>query len=497
MSERHDEGADGDRRRDGEPNPDESRRGANRRRKRRRGGARRGSGDGSSGAGDLDRPRSRRGRRAGSDRERSKRSADRARGDANKLPRQSYLGFAVLFVLLAGLATAAVFVFLPFVSSLIAAVLITTVGWPLFEFVRGWIGSDRRGLASGLTCLVLLLSVILPAWVLSSALGREVRKWLAAAPEVVAELESAPAVREYLIVEGERDPVWDETLASVERFFGMAPYRLRPPLGAGPIEPVPQDSAVDPPPRSSLPSAESRSDPGFRIPQGGLERLALWMTSSLATLLVGAFGVLIKIALTVFIAFFFFKDGPLILASIESLIPIEIEDQVRVIEKFKDVSTSMVRGVVLTAAAQGVVAGIAFLFLGLQPILWGSLVAISALIPVLGTTMVTVPLTVYFFVTGKTVHGIAAIVVLAVISSLDNVLRPLLVKKGLQLHPVWVLLSILGGVSCFGALGLFLGPMVVVLFRTVLLLVEERQEPLGSRSRRARAVAARAAAEES
>ena len=69
------------------------------------------------------------------------------------------------------------------------------------------------------------------------------------------------------------------------------------------------------------------------------------------------------------------------------------------------------------------------------------------------------------------------LVLAVIIANLDSLVRPLLLKEGLQLHPVWVLLAVLGGVGCFGAMGLILGPMVVVLLRTVLaLLAEESKE---------------------
>ncbi len=181
----------------------------------------------------------------------------------------------------------------------------------------------------------------------------------------------------------------------------------------------------------------------------------------------------------IFIMFYFFKDGPRILRSAQQALAVDLAYQTKVIEKFKLVSIGMLRGILATALLQGVVAGIAFVFLGLPAFLFGSLVALCALVPIAGTGLVTVPVTIYFLVNPQGDHyghAVAAAVVVVLIASLDNIVRPLLIEGDLKLHPVWILLSILGGVGCFGVLGLILGPMVVVLLRTVLALVTEESQ---------------------
>jgi predicted PurR-regulated permease PerM len=110
-----------------------------------------------------------------------------------------------------------------------------------------------------------------------------------------------------------------------------------------------------------------------------------------------------------------------------------------------------------------------------------------------GTTLVTVPLILSFLLAAEGPQWKEAIslsVLAVVVSGLDNLIRPLLLKEGLRLHPLWILLSILGGVNFFGALGLVLGPMVVVFFGTFLALVTQEARS-ASKDRDSGATAAR------
>ena len=101
------------------------------------------------------------------------------------------------------------------------------------------------------------------------------------------------------------------------------------------------------------------------------------------------------------------------------------------------------------------------------------MVSLCALVPVVGTALVTVPLTISFVAQAAYGKALAMAVIALVVANLDSFVRPLLLEGGLKLHPVWILLAILGGVGCFGARGLVLGPMVVVLLRTILALLAD------------------------
>ena len=143
---------------------------------------------------------------------------------------------------------------------------------------------------------------------------------------------------------------------------------------------------------------------------------------------------------------------------------------------FQEVSRSMIRGTFLTALVQGGVAGITYAFLGIPALFWGAMTALCALVPAFGTALITVPITLTFALNEHWVSAIVMAVVAVLIGTMDNILRPILVQGGLHLHTAWVLLSMLGGVGVFGPLGMVVGPMVVVLIRTVLMLILESEK---------------------
>ena len=119
----------------------------------------------------------------------------------------------------------------------------------------------------------------------------------------------------------------------------------------------------------------------------------------------------------------------------------------------------------MIALIQGVLTAIGFSIFGIpHSILWGTVTIVVALIPGIGTALVLLPGIIYLFAIGETGSGIGLLVwgVLAV-GLIDNLLGPKLVGRNLQLHPLLVLLSVLGGIAFFGPVGIFLGPICVSL----------------------------------
>jgi predicted PurR-regulated permease PerM len=119
----------------------------------------------------------------------------------------------------------------------------------------------------------------------------------------------------------------------------------------------------------------------------------------------------------------------------------------------------------LIAFLQGLAGGLLFAFLGLgAPVFWGVMMGVLALFPFVGTWMVWVPACIWFFVTGQFVKGLIVVVVGAgIVSSIDNLLRPAILSGRTQMNGLLMFLSLLGGVSAFGLLGLVLGPLVTAL----------------------------------
>jgi len=179
----------------------------------------------------------------------------------------------------------------------------------------------------------------------------------------------------------------------------------------------------------------------------------------------GAIGTVFGFALMIFMLFFFIRDGAEMILGLRELIPISRANKARLFEHLAGVTRAMVYGTGLTALIQGTLVGISFLIVGLpSPIVFGVIAALAALLPFGGTALVWGPAAIVLGAQGR--WG-ACIFLLAwgglLVSLVDNVVRPLLVSGRAHVGTLTVFLGVLGGISAFGAIGLFLGPVVLAL----------------------------------
>ena len=167
-----------------------------------------------------------------------------------------------------------------------------------------------------------------------------------------------------------------------------------------------------------------------------------------------------EMLVTVFALFFFIRDGPEIRRLIKSLLPLGNREADRMITRVSDTVYATTWGTVVVAVIQGALGGLMFWWLGLPaPVLWGTVMALLAIIPVLGAFIVWVPAAIYLALDGE----VGKAVILAawggiVVALVDNFLYPVLVGNRMRLHTLAVFIAILGGLSLFGASGLVLGP---------------------------------------
>src|SRR5262249_50644699 len=142
--------------------------------------------------------------------------------------------------------------------------------------------------------------------------------------------------------------------------------------------------------------------------------------------------------------------------------PLTDEQEHMLVDRFRSVARATVFGNLATALSQGFLSGLIFVILGLDnPILWGALTALLSLVPVVGTALVWIPWTIYLFSTGSTVKAIIFLILeIVAVGGIDNILRPMFIRGGVKMHTLVVFFSILGGISYFGLLGMFFGPLV-------------------------------------
>ena len=179
----------------------------------------------------------------------------------------------------------------------------------------------------------------------------------------------------------------------------------------------------------------------------------------------GAFGAVVGFVLMIFMLFFFIRDGEVLVNTVRELIPMQQPQKDRLFDHLAGVTRAMVYGTGLTALIQGVLVGLAFLFVGLEsPVVFGVLAALAALIPFGGTALVWIPGAIVLAIQGRWGATIFMLVWGGLLVSLvDNVVRPMLVSGRAPVGTLTVFLGVLGGLAAFGAIGLFLGPVVLAL----------------------------------
>ena len=182
-----------------------------------------------------------------------------------------------------------------------------------------------------------------------------------------------------------------------------------------------------------------------------------------------------NVLLVLFTLFFFLRDGAAFCYRLRRLLPMDPEHQERLFTNIVNAVTAVVHGCLVVAMVQGFLAGLAYWVLGVPyAIVWGVATAFFALLPVGGSTIVTIPVTIYLFLQGDIIRGVLmAIWALGVVGGVDNVLKPIFIGTRLKLPMLFLFFGILGGLSVFGALGLILGPVLFALLTAFLDLYRE------------------------
>jgi len=177
------------------------------------------------------------------------------------------------------------------------------------------------------------------------------------------------------------------------------------------------------------------------------------------------FQFVVGLGIMLYLLFFLLRDGAAMMPKWKRLIPLEDAHRHSLFQKFTTVVRATVKGNIAIAAAQGLLGGLMFAFLGIQgSLFWGVMMAFLSLLPAVGASLIWVPVAIYFLVTGALWQGITLILFgVLVIGLLDNLLRPILVGKDTKLPDYVVLISTLGGLSVFGLNGFVIGPLFAAL----------------------------------
>jgi predicted PurR-regulated permease PerM len=196
-----------------------------------------------------------------------------------------------------------------------------------------------------------------------------------------------------------------------------------------------------------------------------LSNFATFANHMAQSFLAGLANVLLDFGIFVLMLFFLLRDGAEIREAVRGISPLTRGQELEIVDHLTRTVKGILQSMVLVPLAQGVVALVGFWAFGVPaPLLWSLMVVFAALIPIVGSPLAWVPAALYVMSEGSPAKGLGLLVYGAVlISGIDNVIKPLILKGAAQIHMLLAFLSILGGIFAFGPKGLIVGPVVLSL----------------------------------
>lgn len=323
----------------------------------------------------------------------------------------TYFFFAVLI----GLTVLAFFIMKPFLVPFLFALILVHLFNPVYNFLLR--KTKRNWLSSLLTCLLIALILIIPVLIILALAAGEVQS-------VIINLATSPESLK-------------RVTNTIHNFSSLSIFKS---LDLGKI--VNQDSIL---------SALKSFSQGF-----------LFILQGTYT---GILHFIFVMLIMFFSLFYMFIDGKKLVDKIMRLIPLKEKYDSLLLDNINSMIRATLRGTMLMAIFEGILGGVLFWTTGVaSPILFGILMAVFSVIPPVGSGIVWFPIGIAMIFLGHPVEGI--IILLAgflVISPIDILLRPKLIGKDIQMHPLLILFSTLGGIALFGISGFIIGPMIVSL----------------------------------
>ena len=341
----------------------------------------------------------------------------------------------------------------PFLPSLAWALALAVVGYPLHSWLVRHIHGDN--LAAALSVTVIAFLVIAPAILLTERLARE-------AVESLKTFET--------LFQGSPSPKRasdgsDSSIADPDETNGAEvssePENQRVAAGASlapASKPWKEILKENPRFKSAIDWLDARIDIG-----GQIEQATQVVTARIPSLVTGSIYFLVDLLITLFTLFYFLRDRNQAMNLLRSLMPLSDQEADDIFAHIADTIYATVYGTLIVAVAQGVAGGLMFYWLGLPaPLLWGVVMTITGVIPVLGPFVVWMPATAYLALQENWSGAIVLLLWGALVLTLGgHILYVVLVGKRLHVHSLVVFFAFMGGLALFGAAGLILGPLIL------------------------------------
>ncbi len=340
--------------------------------------------------------------------------------DSKRLSTYRIIVFFLVFAFSIGLFTWMVW---PFISTMILALILVGICRPVYLKLTE-VCDGRTWLSSSLICLAFLLGIFVPLIFLISSLSVEVADFYA-----------------YLKKE--------LTMANLNQFLAA------------------HSATVD-----RLTHLLDRLGISYSLAalQGHVIRLSknagLWVYTWTRMLAGQAMSFTLNFILLLVFVYFMLIDGPRVKEYLMALSPLPRDQEEELLKKFNDMTMAMIVGNGVAAILQGILGGIGLALFDIRsPVLWGTVMAIFAFIPFIGISVVFIPIGAYMLLTGETSRGIAFLVSFQVLSMISEYLiKPKLVGDRVKIHVLLIFISIFGGLTTFGLLGILFGPLITIGF---------------------------------
>jgi predicted PurR-regulated permease PerM len=201
-----------------------------------------------------------------------------------------------------------------------------------------------------------------------------------------------------------------------------------------------------------------------------LQSILSYVATNLNSFFSGIIAIVIDLFIIIGAMFFFYRDGEKLHNFAVKWSPLADRYDESLIKKLEIAISAVVSGALFVSVIQGFTIGIGFAVFGLpNPVLWGAVSVIAALIPIVGTAIITIPAGLYLIFQGSYTEGVLMLIYGGVIvGTIDNLIRPLFIKRGVDIHPFVILLSVLGGLVYFGPIGFLAGPITIAFFYALL-----------------------------
>ncbi|MCK6462947.1 MAG: AI-2E family transporter [Candidatus Pacebacteria bacterium] len=322
-----------------------------------------------------------------------------------------------LFTLVIGVLVLSFFIFRPFIYALALAAAVVIVFEPFQRLIlKRW--PNHQGLAAFLSTLAILALIAAPSVFLGIRIFKESQQLY------VSLLQSG---------EGSVINILNDLANRLGEFF-----------------PIPSEFSLD---------VESYLRQGLS-----------WLIGHLGDIFSNFAKMGLSFIVFIIAVYYFFKDGHNLKKKLVDLSPLADDSDETIFRKLRQSVNSVIKGNLIIALIKGALSAIGFIIFGISnPVLWGTVSAVAALVPGVGTAIVFVPAVLFLFLGGKVVPAAGLLVWgAAVVGMIDNFLGPKLIGRGMRLHPLIVLLSVLGGIALFGPVGFLIGPIILSLLFALL-----------------------------